>query len=118
MQVSIFLNPRCEHACRVDDAIHAVNTVQSYFRLSRRDAPWLPHDPTEQVRIKEAEVRKLRKLVESHAKGRPAIAVIQNPFTSNNFSHEYRISQIITLADWESDFAPPPVRVYLAYEFA
>jgi predicted nucleotide-binding protein len=113
MSYPVLVNPTCDHLGRIKEAVDTVNHIQSYFRLSLVEAKWLPDDEREKVTVDQ-----ILKAVKRHYSGEPFIVVIQNPFNDNYFSHENRKSFIITLADWETHFAPPPLRVYLAYMFA
>jgi hypothetical protein len=109
------LNPNCEHLGRVKEAIDTVNRLQPYFNLTLVEAEWLPNDENEEDEVKAEDILIL---VQKNYAQKPTIVVIQNPFKDNYFSHEYRQSYIITMANWESYFAPPPLKVYLAYQFA
>jgi hypothetical protein len=113
MNYPVLLNSDCEHLSRVQEAIDIVNHLQPYFRLTLVEAKWLPNGETDEVNA----VGVLRPVQENYAQ-EPCIVVIQNPFDDNYFAHKYRRSYIITMAGWESYFAPPPLKVYLAYKFA
>jgi len=119
MNVPVLINSKCEHLRKVKDAVTTVNRLQNYFQLSIVEADWLPNDEYEQKEVTEEHIRRLveRNFQDVPAE-RPSITVIQNPLDYWQFSSQYRFLSIITVADWESYFAPPPVTVYLAYEFA
>ncbi len=115
MDIPVLVNPKCEHVPRVNQAIEVVKKVQNYFRPTRHDAPWLPHDKKEREEVTGKEVRKL---VAKEFGKRPFIAVVQNPLDEEYFSNEFRQAVVITLARWEKKYAPPPISIYLAYLFA
>jgi hypothetical protein len=48
----------------------------------------------------------------------PAILITEDPLDDNWFSHEYRHSSVITLADWEVHYAPPSLKTYIIYQIA
>jgi hypothetical protein len=111
----VLINPACEHFSRVEEAINSVNRLQPFFALRLVKAKWVPNDPDEEKKVDSYRVFSLAK---KQGAPTPHIIVIQNPFDDNYFSHEYRESFIVTLADWESYFAPPPLTIYLIYQFA
>src|SRR5262245_60569218 len=112
MRIPVLINPKCEHYSRVADAVDTVNQLQTFFRLSLTAAGWLPNDDR---RVKPADILKQ---VEERFRQTPVIAVIQNLFSDDSFSYEYRNFHIITVGDWERVFAPPPLKIYLSYSFA
>jgi hypothetical protein len=57
-------------------------------------------------------------MIESRFPTKPVIAVIQNPFHGSWFSSDFRGICVISAAGWDADFAPPPLKVYLVYQFA
>jgi Predicted nucleotide-binding protein containing TIR-like domain len=115
MNIPVLVSPLTEHLHRIEESISIVNHLQIYFRLSMVKANWLPNDIDEE---KEVDAAQIQKRLEKEFNREPVIAVIQNPFDDNWFSHESRYTSVITMADWESVFAPPPLKVYLAYQFA
>lgn len=113
MNYPVLLNSHCEHLGRVKEAIDIVNHLQPYFSLTLVEAKWLPNGEKDEVGAEG-----ILRLVQKNYSQEPTIVVIQNPFNDNYFAHKYRQSYIITMAGWESYFAPPPLKVYLAYKFA
>jgi hypothetical protein len=112
MNVPILVHPRAEDLKRVEAAIVETNRLQNYFRLSAVKAPWLPNSG------KRVSSHKLKRLIRQKYPDEPAIAVINNPFDDNFFSHEDRGWMAITVWDWEALYAPPSLKTYLIYEFA
>jgi hypothetical protein len=50
---------------------------------------------------------------------RPEVIVITSiPLWGSNFAFEYRERAVISVHDWEENFAPPPVKVYIVYQLA
>src|SRR5258707_7297766 len=110
MNIPILINPECEHFRSVEEAVDTVNGLQKFFRLSIVEAEWLPND--EKRRVTDERIRRLvEKNFQEVAADKPCVAVRQNPFDDNVFSSEYRYLHIITVADWEKYFAPPPVKI-------
>jgi len=55
---------------------------------------------------------------ENAANDQYTILLVDDLLTDHWFSHEYRVSSVITLGDWEQEYAPPSIKAYLAYEIA
>lgn len=115
MDVSIVLHPGCEHRNRIKAAVADANRLQLYFRLKCVEADWLPNDADEEEVVDNDEVHAL---IAERMPGQCVIAVTQSPLAPDWFVDERRSASVITLSDWETRFAPPPVRVYLLFHFA
>jgi hypothetical protein len=112
MRVTVYRSNTSGYAARVDATISALHAVQSRFHFTISDADLLAP--------KRRNIDPLATLEEIEgANGpKPFIAVVDDPFTDNWFSHETRSGSIITTSDWENHFAPPSLRSYLAYQIA
>ena len=44
------------------------------------------------------------------------VFIVEQKFTDNYFSHEHEAASIISVDNWEIDFAPPPLHAYFAYQ--
>lgn len=115
MDIPILFNSDCGHVHRIEETIRTINHIQKYFRLLPVAADWLPDDETEQ---EEVDTDEIGRLVESKFRAPQAVAVVHNPLANGHFSYSYRDLTIISMADWEVTFAPPPLKVYLAYKCA
>ncbi|MDT7687584.1 MAG: hypothetical protein QOE46_343 [Acidobacteriota bacterium] len=113
MEIPILIHPEFEHYYRVDETIQNIRRTQNYFRPYLVEADWLPNDDERVV-----SPDKVWELFYEHFPEEPAIIIISNPLTENYFSYAYRYLNIITTRDWESKFAPPPLKVYLTYLMA
>jgi hypothetical protein len=113
--IPVLIHPRSTNLARVQEAIDLYNQIQTHFQLRPTIAAWLPNDNKERNTTPAAQ---LRKTIESRHPSKPVIAVIQNPFRGSWFSTDYRGICIVSAASWDAEFAPPPLKVYLAYQFA
>jgi Predicted nucleotide-binding protein containing TIR-like domain len=113
MTVSVLLHPGSKSLPSITEAISTVNQIQPYFRLKICWAKWLPNDTKKKVTGDET-----KKLIRKrHAKW-PAIGVIQNLLRGGWFDYQSQNYWIISTAQWDEHFAPPPLKIYLIYEFA
>src|SRR4051812_47164023 len=115
MDVTVLMNPKCEHRRRIEDTIGLINRIQTHFRLSCETAKWLPNDINEEELISGDQVhaqlarRYPRQLV---------IAITQSGIDPENFVDEPRQSSLIPVGEWESNFPPPPLKIYVMFEMA
>ena len=112
MNIPVLISADSEHLGRYAESVKLVNDLQRSFRLALREVDWLPRGP------QKVSVREVLADVEGHCPGERVIAIIDTLFRDDYFSHEYTRSHIVTAADWESTFAPPPMKVYLAFQYA
>src|SRR5437763_204197 len=110
MDVLLLVNPSCEHGTRIESAVTEINRLQTYFRLYLKPARWLPNDSREET---SANADRLHALVEKHVKNDYAIAISQTGINPDWFVSERRRSSFITLSEWETRFAPPPLKIYV-----
>jgi hypothetical protein len=110
MEIPILIHPQFEHYYRVDDAIKNIKRLQNHFRPYLVEANWLPNDDDRHF-----SPQQVGKLFDDNCEFEPAIVTISNPLTSSYFSYAYRYLHIITTRDWEAEFAPPPLKIYLTY---
>jgi predicted nucleotide-binding protein len=115
MNVTVLYNHRCDQIDRIDAAVRDLGVFQSFFRLSTCSVKWLPNDPAEEDMIPP---EPLRAEIERRHPGQPVLAVTQSGFDPDLFVNEYRNVSLISTAWWDSEYAPPPLKVYLWYQFA
>ena len=100
---------------RIREAVEIANNLQTYFRFVLEEATWLPR---EKGRPKPLADKTFRKEIKRNDDREPLIIVTSIPLYGGNFAFEYRDQSVISAHDWEDNFAPPPVKIYLLYEFA
>lgn len=113
MQIPVLVHPGYKGRPALEEAIGIVNQIQPYFRLSVDDAGWLSNSRQSKI---DAEV--LTKRVQNKYKMRPVIPVIQTPLKKGWFDHASRGICVVSTAGWDEHFAPPPLKVYLVFQFA
>ena len=113
MTISVLVHPKCKSLASIGEAINTVNQLQPYFRLQVSRAKWLPNYTKEEVARGAT-----KKLIRKRYARRPVLTVIQNPIRGGWFDYQSRDVWIVSTAHWEEHFAPPPLKVYLIYEFA
>lgn len=112
MIVNLLVSPTCTHVRRVESVASLVNGCQRHYRLELvRDSDL---DKTKDEISPEVLAGKL----EAKYPDRHFIAITEDKFDDNWFSHEYRTSAVITVCDWEALYAPPSLRAYLMYQVA
>jgi len=112
MIVELLAHQDGSHCTRIKSAISLINGTQRFFRLRFREDRRLAatHGPVSPRQTCES--------FEQEVAEHPFILVTEDPLNDNWFSHEYRRSSIITLADWERLYAPPSLKTYLMYQIA
>lgn len=112
MIVTLLVSPSCTHLRRVESVASLVNGCQRYYRLEVQHEPALNKTGiavNPQIVATALEAKHPEKLI---------IAIAEDAFDDNWFSHEYRTSAVITVSDWEAIFAPPSLRAYVMYQVA
>jgi hypothetical protein len=112
MNVRLVASPSSIHLPRLRAAASLVNGCQRFYRLGFIEDASLR--ATEPVSASAA----CRQWESVNGTAPRSILVTDAILDDNWFSHEYRDSAIITIADWESRYAPPSLRSYLIYQIA
>jgi Predicted nucleotide-binding protein containing TIR-like domain len=99
----------------IRDALQIANGLQNYFRFVPEDAAWLPKETGRAAHLAD---KKFRGEIRRRENRVPLIVVTSIPLYGGNFTFEYRDYSVISVHDWEDNFAPPPVKVYLVYQLA
>lgn len=115
MEVTVLMNPTCEHGKRIEEMVRLVNQLQSHFRLEWKYVRWLPNDVEEETFVSGDAVHAR---IAQRLPGRNVIAITQSGIEPDLLVDERRHSSLVTVAEWESRFAPPPLRIYLMFEIA
>jgi hypothetical protein len=97
------------------EAVHLANDLQTYFRFTIESPGWLPK---ESVRARPLADKAFRSQMSTHDPRTPLIVITSIALWGGNFAFEYRDRSVISVHDWEENFAPPPVKVYLVYQLA
>lgn len=101
MIVNLLVSPDCMHIQRVESVASLVNGCQRHYRLE------VVRDDDLKKTSEQIEPAALVTKLEAKYSDRSFIAVTEDQFDDNWFSHEYRTSAVITVFDWESLYAPP-----------
>jgi Predicted nucleotide-binding protein containing TIR -like domain len=117
LDITVLTNPRCVHKKRIEETVHQVNQLQTYFTLTCRDADWLTNDVTENTFASgNAEHAKIAR----HFRERYVIAITQSGIDrhADLLTDERSHASLVTMAGWVSEYAPPPLGIFLMFEFA
>ena len=112
MNVSVIVSPSCQHLRRVESVVSLVNGCQRHYRLE------VIRDDSLNVTKSLVRADNIAEGLEKKYPSSHLIAITEDAFNDNWFSHEYRYSCVITVFDWESLYAPPSLRAYLTYQVA
>lgn len=112
MIVNLLVSPTCSHIRRVESVASLVNGCQRHFRLE------VIRDADLDKKNKEVVPAVLVAKLEPKYPKQNIIAITEDQFDDNWFSHEYRTSAVITVCDWEALYAPPSLRAYVMYQVA
>lgn len=118
MDITVLMNPKCLYRKRIAETIQLVNQVQTYFRLQCRCEKWLTNDVDEDSFVSCDEVHAQ---IARHFPDRYVIAVTQSGIGdayTDLLTDERSHASLVTVAEWVSRFAPPPLGIYLMFEFA
>jgi hypothetical protein len=111
----VLARPDGPYYITIREAVQIVNDLQTHFRFVLEDAAWLPKETR---RAKHLADKKFCTAVHSHDSRAPLIVVTSIALKGGNFAFEYRDQSVVSVHDWEDKFAPPPVKIYLVYQFA
>ena len=114
-QLIVLARPDGPYHATIREAVQIANDLQTYFRFAFEDAVWLPR---ESGRASHLADKKFRAEIQQHDSRVPLIVVTSLQLYGGSFAFEYRDQSVISVHDWEDKFAPPPVKIYLLYQFA
>ena len=103
MKVTVLVRKKSRNVEAVNHAVTIANRIQPEFEFDVEQVKWLPKGDSE---VKAGQV--VRTIKENHA-GRPIIAVISPPLKGNCFEYASRGRNVVSTAEWESRYAPPPL---------
>ena len=113
VDIRILADSTSEHYNRVKQAVSLVNGAQRFFRLTL-SGPEVEL-PAGRGLIEPFDVCQD---IEKQIPDQYFVAIVDQLFEDNWFSHEYRQSSIITIGDWEREYAPPTLRAYITCAIA
>lgn len=93
-------------------AISAINGLQNQFLIT--EEPKRIDLPGERALRTDESFDRLERL----AKNERVFCISSRRFANNDFQSATERSSLLTIADWEADFAPPGLKIYLLYQFA
>lgn len=112
MKVSVLVRQKSRNVDAVIEAANIANRLQPDFDFDIEQVDWLPRG-SEEIKPKE-----LLQTVRKKHKGKALIAVISPPLKGDYFDIEYRGLSIVSTDNWERKFAPPPIAIYILFQFA
>ena len=114
-QLIVLARPDGPYYATIREAVQIANDLQSYVRFILEDAAWLPKETGRSAHLAD---KKFHDEIRRNENRFPLIVVTSIPLYGGNFTFEYRDQSVISVHDWEDNFALPPVKVYLVYQFA
>jgi Predicted nucleotide-binding protein containing TIR-like domain len=113
MIVPVLAHPECKSLAATEEAIRVVNQLQPYFRLRLEKAKWLLNGTKSKV---DPEV--ITNLVRKKYVRQRVLVVVQTPMKGGFFDYPSKGVCVVSTAEWEEQFAPPPTMVFLVFLFA
>lgn len=112
MKVTVLVRKKSRSVDALAQAVQIANRLQGGFAFAIEEVGWLPRgngaiDP-----------RQVLEKVKEKLAQRPAIAVISPPLKGDCFEFARRGRNVVSTADWETHYAPPPLHIYLLFQFA
>jgi hypothetical protein len=112
MEVTVLIHPSCKSLLVVSEAVTVVNQLQADFVLCLEQVDWLPNG------TKEVDPKNVTRLVRKHYAGERVVAVLHAPLKGDYFDYPSKGLNIVSTAEWEKHFAPPPLMVYMVFQIA
>jgi Predicted nucleotide-binding protein containing TIR-like domain len=115
LELIVLARPDGPYCATIQESIQIANDLQTHFRFKLENALWLPKESGRHTHLAD---KAFRSEIQDQDDRTPLIVVTSIPLYGGNFAFEYRDRSVISLHDWEDNFAPPPVKVYLIYQLA
>jgi hypothetical protein len=112
MDVKVLIHPKCGSHPAVEEAISIVNQAQPDFALHLEPATWLPNG------TKALSPWKIARSARNKYPTDRIVAVVRAPLKNDCFDYPAKGLNVISIAGWEKHFAPPPLKVYIVFQFA
>jgi hypothetical protein len=112
MKVGVLVRRNSRNVDGVIRAANIANRLQPDFEFEVKQVGWLQKGNGE-LRPKDV----VQRVKEKHA-GKHLIVVISPPLVGDYLDYARRGMNIVSTADWDSRFAPPPLAIYVLFQFA
>jgi hypothetical protein len=112
VNIKILVRKKSRNVDAVTEATEIANRLQSDFEFSVEQVGWLPKG-NEEVRPRNV----LQKIKDEAAAAKHVVAVISPPLKGQYFDYQSRGRNIVSTAGWEDDYAPPPLHIFLLFQF-
>lgn len=112
MQVTVLVRHKSRNVEAVFEAVNIANRLQPDFEFAVEQVRWLPKGN------KHVRPSQILKIVKANHTGKPVVAVISPPLQGDFFDFSAREMNLVSTADWNRDFAPPPLKIYLLFQLA
>lgn len=112
MDVKVLTHPRSKDLQAIAEAVAIVNQLQPDIVLRLEQVDWLPKGK------KKIDPNDVKRLVRKSHVGDHIIAVVSAPLEGDCFDYPSKGLNVVSTSGWEKDFAPPPLKVYLVFQFA
>jgi hypothetical protein len=112
MNVTVLAHHAFKRIADVKQAIAVVNELQGDFVLHLELVDWLPNG------VREIDPKDATRLVRKNHAAVNVVAIVRSPLKEDTFDYSSKGLNIVSTADWDKEFAPPPLRVYIVYQFA
>jgi hypothetical protein len=112
MKVTVLVRKKSRNVDAVAQAAEIASRIQPDFEFLVESVGWLPRGDSE------VKPKSIVQTIKSKVATKYVIAVISPPLKGQFFEYPSRGRNIVSTADWESDFAPPPLHIYLLFQFA
>ena len=112
MKVAVLVRKKSRNVDAVVHSANIANRLQPDFEFDVEQVDWLPSG--DEVVLPKEVMQK----VKAKYTGKPLIVVISPPLKGDYFEYPSRGRNIVSTADWESRFAPPPLSIYMLFQFA
>jgi hypothetical protein len=114
MEIPVLLSRSFENLAEVERAMQEINRLQTCFALSLMFVDWIP----EACNKKWLDQNKIFVDIEKRLGDEPVCAVVQSPLKLDYFADSTPHIYIISTADWNTKYAPPPLELYIIFMLA
>jgi hypothetical protein len=112
MKVVVLVRKKSRNVDGVVQAANIANRLQSEFEFDVEQVDWLQKG-NGAVRPKDV----VQRVKDKHA-GKHLIVIVSPPLKGDYLDYARRGMNIVSTADWNSRFAPPPLAIYVLFQFA
>jgi Predicted nucleotide-binding protein containing TIR-like domain len=112
MKVTVLVRKKSRNVHAVAQAAEIASRLQPNFEFLVEPVGWLPRGDSE------VNPKNIVQTIKDKVAAKRVIAVISPPLKGKFLEYSSRWRNIVSTADWEIDFAPPPLHVYLLFQFA